>query len=171
MTQEDPVLGTGDLSAERLAKANINPATGLATDYLNHFNEVVMLLEMLPAMPECAEDVLEWSPADYETHFENSSFSERQLAILAYHAAPVRLRSHLESLVAGINAAVLSSQDMIRAAASPSDVAFELAERATNEIKPLIAMASGVIHGHISTLDVPAHEGSETQAEIDALFA
>ncbi|MEH0071666.1 hypothetical protein V6L77_17305 [Pannonibacter sp. Pt2-lr] len=60
---------------------------------------------------------------------------------------------------------------MIRNAVSPSEVAFELAEKATNEIKPLIAMASGVIHGHISTRDVPAHEGSEAQAEIDALFA
>lgn len=42
--------------AERLRVANINPRTGLATDYLNHFNEAVMLLEMIPDMPECAED-------------------------------------------------------------------------------------------------------------------
>jgi hypothetical protein len=48
--------------AERLRVANINPRTGLATDYLNHFNEAVMLLEMVPDMPECAEDFLTWSP-------------------------------------------------------------------------------------------------------------
>lgn len=41
--------------AERLRVANINPRTGLATDYLNHFNEAVMLLEMVPDMPECAK--------------------------------------------------------------------------------------------------------------------
>ena len=35
-----------------LQAANINPRTGLATDYLNHFNEAVMLLEMIPAYPE-----------------------------------------------------------------------------------------------------------------------
>jgi hypothetical protein len=28
----------------RLRAANINPRTGLATDYLNHFNEAIMLL-------------------------------------------------------------------------------------------------------------------------------
>jgi len=39
-----------------LRAANINPPTGLATDYLNHFSEAVMLLEMVPVMPECAED-------------------------------------------------------------------------------------------------------------------
>ena len=30
-----------------LTDTSINPATGLATDYLNRFNEAVMLLDML----------------------------------------------------------------------------------------------------------------------------
>ena len=50
---------TGPIDEARaalLSAANINPRTGLATDYLNHFNEAVMLLEMVPDMPECAED-------------------------------------------------------------------------------------------------------------------
>ncbi len=170
MAAEEPVLGVGDLAADRLQHANINPATGLATDYLNHFNEVVMLLEMLPAMPDCAEDVLAWEPADYEAHFENSTFSERQLAILAYHAAPVRLRSHLDNLTGQINAAVLAAQAALRSAGDPATVANMLAEQATHQIKPLIGMASGVIHGHISGRDALL-DGEETQAEIDALFA
>ncbi len=49
--------------AAQLRAANINPRTGLATDYLNHFNEAVMLLEMVPDMPECAEDFLDLDPA------------------------------------------------------------------------------------------------------------
>ncbi len=51
--------------AERLRAANINPRTGLATDYLNHFNEAIMLLEMVPDIPECAEDFLGWQPLSY----------------------------------------------------------------------------------------------------------
>jgi hypothetical protein len=51
--------------AARLRAANINPRTGLATDYLNHFNEAIMLLEMIPDMPECAEDFLLWYPLSY----------------------------------------------------------------------------------------------------------
>ena len=39
----------------RLSDANINPAYWLsATDYLNRFNEAVMLLEMLSSCPEMA---------------------------------------------------------------------------------------------------------------------
>ena len=44
--------------AQRLQGTNINVNTLLATDYLNHFNEVIMLIEMLPDMPDMLEDVL-----------------------------------------------------------------------------------------------------------------
>ena len=43
---------TDDIAAGlRLTDSNINPATGLATDYLNRFNEAVMLLDMLTTCP------------------------------------------------------------------------------------------------------------------------
>jgi hypothetical protein len=35
----------------------INPVTGLSTDYLNHFTEAVMLLELASGMPECMRDL------------------------------------------------------------------------------------------------------------------
>mgnify|MGYP001277326055 FL=1 len=92
-TQDETALGTGVLSADALAAANINPVTGLATDYLNHFNEVVMLMEMLPDMPDCAEDVLDWQPLDYCGHFRQSAFKDKDLAILAYAAAPRAVRA------------------------------------------------------------------------------
>ncbi len=67
--------------AAELRAANINPRTGLATDYLNHFNEAIMLLEMVPDMPECAEDFLGWQPLSYREHFAASNFKARDLAI------------------------------------------------------------------------------------------
>src|SRR6202161_1999849 len=73
--------------AERLRAANINPRTGLATDYLNHFNEAIMLLEMIPDMPECAEQFLQWRPRSYREHFAASNFRARELAIAAYDTA------------------------------------------------------------------------------------
>jgi len=58
----------------QLRAANINPRTGLATDYLNHFNEAIMLLEMVPAMPECAEDFLTWYPLVLSGTFHGVEF-------------------------------------------------------------------------------------------------
>src|SRR3979409_2759970 len=72
--------------AAELRAANINPRTGLATDYLNHFNEAIMLLEMIPDIPECAEDFLAWHPLSYAEHFTASNFAARDLAIEAYEA-------------------------------------------------------------------------------------
>ena len=85
-------------SAERLAKANINPATGLATDYLNHFNEAIMLLELVATMPECLPDLMEWRPMSYQDHFAGSAFKDRELAVAAYDAADPVARTDLERL-------------------------------------------------------------------------
>src|SRR5881392_3278016 len=83
--------------AEQLRAANINPRTGLATDYLNHFNEAVMLLEMVPDMPECAEDFLTWSPLSYCEHFMASNFRARDLAIEAYDTADATIRAEFDN--------------------------------------------------------------------------
>src|ERR1700748_489462 len=83
--------------AAMLSAANINPRTGLATDYLNHFNEAVMLLEMIPDIPECAEDFLGWQPLSYCEHFTASNFKARDLAIEAYDAADPGIRAEFDN--------------------------------------------------------------------------
>ena len=72
---------------------NINQETLLATDYLNHFNEIVMLLDMVPMMPECLDDAKAWAPKTYQAHFRDSVFTDKDLAILAYENAPLRFPS------------------------------------------------------------------------------
>src|SRR6202165_727467 len=84
--------------AARLRAANINPRTGLATDYLNHFNEAIMLLEMIPDMPECAEDFLAWHPLSYREHFMASHFKTRELAIEAYESADIVIRTEFDHI-------------------------------------------------------------------------
>src|SRR5579859_2188105 len=83
--------------AAQLKAANINPQTGLATDYLNHFNEAIMLLEMIPDMAECAEDFLAWQPLSYTEHFTASNFKARDLAIAAYDSADAGIRAAFDS--------------------------------------------------------------------------
>src|SRR5436853_7206802 len=88
--------------AAQLRAANINPRTGLATDYLNHFNEAIMLLEMIPDMPECAEDFLTWCPLSYCEHFMASNFKARDLAIEAYEAADARVRTEFDNIASAM---------------------------------------------------------------------
>src|SRR5690242_2169743 len=84
--------------AARLRAANINPRTGLASDYLNHFNEAIMLLEMVPAMPECAEDFMGWHPLTYSEHFTASHFKARDLAIEAYNSSDAVIRAEFDNV-------------------------------------------------------------------------
>ena len=94
----------GEARAAQLRAANINPRSGLATDYLNHFNEAIMLLEMIPDMPECAEDFLSWRPLSYCEHFMASNFRARDLAIEAYDAADAKIRAEFDQVTDNMTA-------------------------------------------------------------------
>src|ERR1700731_1437007 len=94
--------GPDKARAAQLRAANINPRTGLATDYLNHFNEAVMLLEMIPDMPECAEDFLVWRPRSYAEHFTASNLKARDLAISAYNTADIRVSTEFDNATSAI---------------------------------------------------------------------
>src|ERR1700704_3152687 len=140
---------TGRIDEARAAvlrAANINPRTGLATDYLNHFNEAIMLLEMVPDMPECAEDFLTWSPLSYAEHFWASNFKARDLAIEAYEAAEPRIRTEFDNITATMTSILTAVGTAMREARQDKTRAT-LAEQATGWVKPLVALAGGIING------------------------
>jgi len=87
----------------RAGEANINEKMLLATDYLNHFNEFVMVLDLIPNMPDCLEDAEAWQPKHYQDHFRDSAFSAKELAIMAYDHSPAEYRDQFETLVDLIN--------------------------------------------------------------------
>jgi hypothetical protein len=112
--------GIDPARAAVLKAANINPRTGLATDYLNHFNEAVMLLEMIPDIPECAEDFLQWHPLSYAEHFTASNFAARDLAIEAYESADVGLRSEFDNITGTMTAILIAVHEAMREAQQDS---------------------------------------------------
>ena len=132
--------------AAALRAANINPRTGLATDYLNHFNEAIMLLEMIPDMPECAEDFLGWQPLSYCEHFTASNFRARDLAIEAYDSADQTIRAEFDNLTSAMTSILTAVGDAMRQAKQDKTRAT-LAEQATGWVKPLVMLAGGVING------------------------
>ena len=132
--------------AAALKAANINPQTGLATDYLNHFNEAIMLLEMIPDMPECAEDFLLWCPLSYAEHFTASNFKARDLAIEAYEQAHPAVRGEFDRLTSTMTS-ILTAVGQAMREVSQDKTRATLAEQATGWVKPLVSLAGGVING------------------------
>jgi hypothetical protein len=132
--------------AAQLRAANINPRTGLASDYLNHFNEAVMLLEMIPDMPECVDDFLGWTPLSYSDHFTASNFKARDLAIEAYRSADAVIRAEFDNLT-GAMTSILTAVGAAMREATQDKTRATLAEQATGWVKPLVALAGGIING------------------------
>ncbi|MGB7259283.1 MAG: hypothetical protein ACRECC_13895 [Pseudolabrys sp.] len=157
--------GESDVAA-RMDDTNINPATGLATDYLNHFNEAVMLLEMFSSCPDCIDDFLAWKPMSYCQHFGASKFKDRHAAIAAYEAADPEVRKNLDTLANTMNALLEGTRAAMRLN-MPLAKSRNLADRTARALKPLIAHAGAVINGDP---DADAVQPDVLQATIDALL-
>jgi hypothetical protein len=131
---------------EQLAKANINPSTGLATDYLNHFNEAIMLLDLVSTVPECLPDLMAWGPMSYQEHFAGSRFKDRELAVAAYGAADPEARSALEQLTDAMTAILLATRDAMMQEGCAVETTEE-ASKAAAQLRTLVAQAGSVING------------------------
>ncbi len=138
-----------------VADKNINQETLLATDYLNHFNEVIMLLDMVPSMPECLEDAKAWQPKSYEQHFEDSSFAGKKLAIFAYENSPEQFRLPFDTTIVHMNALVASGIKGIDRALETEDAGFlgETVAAVTRDLQKFIDVASSIIHGTQRSMD------------------
>ncbi len=163
MSEQAVKLGQGALSVEALQRANVHTESGLATDYLNHFNEVAMLLDMLGDMPDMAEEVLDWSPAGYVEHFERTGHAGAETVIAAYVAAPRALRAHFETIIAALDGALAQAQALVRAGEPAA-----AAQLAGDEIAPLLAAARAAVNGRIEGEDID--DRAAAQAGVDALF-
>ncbi|MFM2128506.1 MAG: hypothetical protein RL477_52 [Pseudomonadota bacterium] len=163
----------------RARAANVNPQSLLATDYLNHFNEAMMLLELVPDMPECIEDLADWTPVSYEDHFRHSAFSGRDVAIEAYRAAPAAYRKPFDATVAKLNALLEATIAGASRMAARGDMAAVAAivRFAMPSIRTFQEKAGAIINGaviaDVETTKVEDAEGGEytlDQSEIDSLM-
>jgi hypothetical protein len=88
----------------RVVATTIDGTTLLSTDYFNIFNEVTMLLGMLPDMPEMLEDIAAWRFRSYAEHFRDSGLPFAPLAIEAYAQVPPATRERFEETIAQLRA-------------------------------------------------------------------
>jgi hypothetical protein len=148
-----PTSPKEEARAAQLLAANINPRTGLATDYLNHFNEAIMLLEMIPDMPECVEEFLGWQPRSYREHFAASNFRARELAIEAYDSANPQIRTEFDNITGAMSSILIAVSEAMRDVRQDK-TRTTLAQQATGWVKPLAMLAGGIINGRGAEADV-----------------
>jgi len=169
MTEDDLKLTN---TYRRLVKGtNINEETLLATDYLNHFNEVIMMIDMVPDMPECLEEAKEWAPKTYAEHFRDSTFSDKDLAVLAYENAPEKYRSAFDDVTNQFNEKIATGigeiETVINGGADNEHLRHVVVTLA-QDVQKLMDRSSAIINGDFD--EAEAEAVTFDQDEIDKLF-
>lgn len=146
---------------ERVRGTNISEKTLLATDYLNHFNEIVMLIEMIPDMPDMLEECLAWQPKTYQEHFRDSGFSDKELAIEAYEHVPTKFRKPFEASISLMTHVVRTTLQRLETDLEPGTDPDKLRVDCSTSVElihRIIQTMNGIIHGSAHVME---------QAEID----
>lgn len=170
---------------QKVAGSLINPDTLLATDYLNHFNEVVMLLEMVPDMPDMLPECQAWKLKTYPEHFAGSGLDYGPLAADAYAHVPATTKIPFEQTVSQLAHTIDVTLKRIEDAfmVGNPDQARAVTKAGTTTMQALIERAGGIINGAKESLDqaeidmmleagnvVAAPPSGGAQADIDKLF-
>ena len=160
----DPSAPASSTATSGRGGPNINPSTGLSTDYLNHFTEALMVLEMVGTVPECLDDLRAWQAKTYAEHFAASHFSNRDTIIAAYQSADPAVRTALDETSDVLNAMVWRTRELVLRHIGTAEVEA-VARRALDRLRPLIARTAALING---TAFEPDRQGP--QAAVDAIF-
>ncbi len=125
----------------------LDPASGLAGDYLNQFHEVLMLLESAIDDPDFLSDLGQWYPRSYVGHFGASRLDDRARVIDAYmQCAPVTRRA-FDTLCAETSAMVSTGLDaLMRAWPAGGGAVAPAARVLAEELRQAITRLRKIIH-------------------------
>ena len=174
-----------DIYHARVQGTNVNVTTLLATDYLNHFNEALMLAELVIDMPDMLDDFISWTSKSYIKHFEESEIADRELAIESYEYSPLIFRRELDATVNKLDASILELQALIGSTISGKTIhefAAEIEEQCL-DVRSLIDIAGAIINGQLPADNICSSllgpktrhtkepgDAALAQGDIDALF-
>lgn len=141
---------------------------GLSNDYLNHFSEVLMLVELAAMDAAVMEDLAEWRPIDYPSYFATSQLRRAPEARAAYFQLCEPRRVAFEQLVRAMDKLAMTAIRALRPPCEPEDAAL-VADVTTPALRSLIAQASAFLNS--GGVDLPdSSEVEEAQSVIDSLL-
>jgi len=148
----------------------VSAASGLANDYLNLFNEITMMVEQLPEMPDLFEDIQAWRSISYEDYFLRSTLPGRRAAIDAYAQLEPRFRRDFETVVAELDRTATGAVAAVRRhyrvqRDTQPDLLAALCKRAGTAMRATLLRASALVsEGRVDL-------GGVSQARADRLQA
>jgi hypothetical protein len=162
-------LGASSAVPAPFADEAISSASaGLSNDYLNHYSEALMLIEMAADDPAIGAELADWNPISYRGYFEASELRRASAALLAYEALPEERRLAFEKLVASMDSLATMA---VFALQSPYDLqtARVFVETTAPPLRGLIARAGAFLNSGGQEL-VADGKAEEAQIVIDRLL-
>jgi hypothetical protein len=139
-------------SLEKRAASLINPNSGIANDFINHFADVFLLIENFPLLlPEMVDDMLQWRAKSYREYFGNSNLPGREAALKSYEELEPEFRRDFEVMIAKLNMIALDDIYYIKqhrgpnGEVNPRDVA-DFCRKATSQFKDLLDKITNMVN-------------------------
>jgi hypothetical protein len=142
--------------------------TGLSTDYLNRYSEVLMLIEMAAEAPDLADALRSWKAIDYRSYFAASGLRLANVALAAYEALPAERRRAFEKLVRAMDELAAMAVLALDLKDDPDTAAFVPVVTAPI-MHRLIARATSFLNS--GGAEIEGDAAGEAQAAIDRLMA
>jgi hypothetical protein len=149
-------------SVERQAVALVNPQSGIANDYLNHFNEILLIVENLPALlPEMVDDLLQWHPVTYREYFSASNLPGSAETLRIYESLDKNFRTDFESMVALLDDIVMGSIGIISTHRQPDgsiepETIEEICGQCSADLRTVLDRTADLVnHGYAPPLERP----------------
>lgn len=151
-------------SLEARAAALVNPASGVANDYLNHFNEILLLIENLPALlPEMVDELVSWRPVSYRTYFELSPLPGSAETLEIYDGLDEDFRRDFESMIELLDKIIMESIALIAAhrredGTLEADEIEETCAQLSAQLRVVLERTADLVnHGYAPPLERPQH--------------
>jgi hypothetical protein len=117
----------------------------LSNDFLNHYSEALMLIEMAADDPVLGAELADWQPVSYRAYFASSDLRRAPAALAAYDALPEAPRRAFEKLVAAMDALATMATFALQPPTAP-DSAAAVVEATVPALRGLIAKAGAFLN-------------------------
>jgi hypothetical protein len=140
----------------------------LSTDFLNRYNEALMLIELAADDHGVIDDLKGWRSITYCEHFETSPLRCAPAALAAYEQVSLERRAGFEELCVAMTRLVATATALLSDKPSELDAAT-IAEVAGEALRRQIGRATQFINAN-GAVDIGRVESRALQAEVDALL-
>jgi hypothetical protein len=160
-------------SLEARASCLVSPTSGMANDYLNHFNEVLLMIENLPVLlPEMVDELVAWQPISYRAYFERSNLPGSAHALEIYDNLDEDFRRDAETMIdlldkiVARSVAIITSHRREDGTLEAQDIAY-ICPRLSEALRSALErMADMVNHGYGSPDERPQEMADRILASI-----